>query len=112
MALDVSRELRLSDSSHTILIIKPLSAQLDTPRTGKTQLWMDQIMKLSGKKVLSWLMHPAANGIYMTVILVQLTFHYYEIAGQPRAGHYRRAVHGPSKIHRLSLARARAATSE
>ncbi len=61
---------------------------------GKTQLWMDQLMKASWKKYLTWLMHPSAIGIYVTIVLVNLTFHYYEIAGRSTEGNHEQGIAG------------------
>jgi adenylate cyclase len=38
--------------------------------------------KFAWKKYLMWLVHPMAIGFYITIVMVKLTFHYYEIAGR------------------------------
>jgi adenylate cyclase len=41
-------------------------------------------MKQTWKKYLAFLIHPIAIGLYITIVLTRLTFHYYDIASRPK----------------------------
>lgn len=51
-------------------------------------------MLKSWKKYLAWLVHPMAIGFYITIILTELTFHYYDIVSRANGARQEQGISG------------------